>query len=83
MSLLRGDAKFAAAAATRLASDFGDSGDLIQQANALRVVGAARLALGDFDGAFAALSDGLDVAISHGAALGAGGSARGRAAELR
>jgi tetratricopeptide (TPR) repeat protein len=69
VSLLRGDAKFAAVAAARLASDFAKSGDPIQQANALRVVGAARLALREYDGALAVLADGLRLAVSHDAAL--------------
>jgi ATP/maltotriose-dependent transcriptional regulator MalT len=69
VSLLRGDARLAAAAAARLASDFAESGDPVQQANALRVVGAARLVLGDFDGALTALGEGLGLATCHDAAL--------------
>jgi tetratricopeptide (TPR) repeat protein len=69
LSLLSGDARFAEAAAVLVAREFADRDEPIQQANALRVVGAARLAYGNFDGAASALDEGLMLAAASGASL--------------
>jgi tetratricopeptide (TPR) repeat protein len=69
ISLLSGDARFAEASAMFVAREFAQRGDPIQEAHALRVAGAARIALGDYDGAALVLEDGLRVAVDSGAAL--------------
>jgi tetratricopeptide (TPR) repeat protein len=69
ISLLRGDARLAEATATIVAREFAGRSDPIQQANALRVVGAARLALADRAGARDALGTALDLARGQGGAL--------------
>jgi tetratricopeptide (TPR) repeat protein len=69
ISLMRGDAAVAEMAALRVAVQFAELNDPIQRANALRVVGAARTALGSFREAQAALDEGLMLARQHSAAL--------------
>jgi tetratricopeptide (TPR) repeat protein len=70
ISLMCGDARLAEATAVRVATEFAAQSDPIQRANALRVVGGARLALGDAAGAHDALDEALALARSQGAALG-------------
>jgi len=79
LSLLRGDARLAEATALLVAREFASRSDPHQQANALRVVGAARTALGDLDGARRALDDGLTLAREHSAALAEAELLRARA----
>ncbi len=69
ISLLSGDARLAEATALRVAKEFGARSDPIQRANALRVAGAARLALGDRSGAHESLEEALSLAHGQGAAL--------------
>jgi tetratricopeptide (TPR) repeat protein len=69
LSLLSGDARFAEAAAVLVAREFEDRDEPIQRANALRVVGAARLACGNLEGAALALDEGLTLAALSGASL--------------
>ena len=69
ISLLRGDARLAEATALLVAREFADHPDRIEEANALRVAGTARLALGRMDGAHRFLSHALTLARKHGAAL--------------
>jgi tetratricopeptide (TPR) repeat protein len=79
LSLLRGDARLAEATALLVAREFASRSDPHQQANALRVVGAARTALGDLDGARRALDEGLTLAREHSAALAEAELLRARA----
>ncbi|MDB4878348.1 MAG: hypothetical protein JWM41_4794 [Gemmatimonadetes bacterium] len=82
ISLMLGDARLAAVTAWRVAGEFAERGDPIQRANALRVVGAARVALGELDGAEMVLEEGLELAQNHHAALTEAELLRSRA-ELR
>ncbi|HEX4682116.1 MAG TPA: tetratricopeptide repeat protein [Gemmatimonadaceae bacterium] len=69
LCLLRGDARLAEATALLVAREFASRTEPTQQANALRVAGAARTALGDLDGARRLLDEGLKLARDYGAAL--------------
>jgi ATP/maltotriose-dependent transcriptional regulator MalT len=69
ISLMSGDARLAEATAMRVAKEFAARSDPIQRANALRVVGAARLAFGDGAGARTMLDEALALARGQGAAL--------------
>jgi tetratricopeptide (TPR) repeat protein len=65
----QGDAQLAEAAARRAANDFGALPDPIQQAGALRLAGAACLALGKGNAAREVLQTALALARLHGSAL--------------
>jgi tetratricopeptide (TPR) repeat protein len=69
ISLMSGDARLAEATALRVIKELDVRSDPIQRANALRVVGGARLALGDTAGAARALDEALLLARGQGAAL--------------
>ncbi|MEP6495402.1 MAG: tetratricopeptide repeat protein [bacterium] len=69
ISLLRGDARLAEATALLVARELIGVPDPIERANALRVAGAARLALGNTAGAHETLSQALALARRHGVAL--------------
>jgi tetratricopeptide (TPR) repeat protein len=69
LSLLLGDARLAEVGAQRAAAQFAKVPDLIREADALRVVGAARLTLKRVDDARAALNRGLSLAREHGSRL--------------
>jgi tetratricopeptide (TPR) repeat protein len=69
ISLLRGDARLAEVSALLVARELAGRPDPIEEANALRVAGSARLALGDADGAQHTLTQALGLARMHGAAL--------------
>ena len=69
LSLLAGDARLAEVGALRAASAFAQMPDAIREADALRVVGAARLTLGRTAEARSALDRGLELARQHGSKL--------------
>ena len=69
LALQSGDAALAEVGAARAADQFARIPDPIRQADALRVIGAARLTLGRFDEANDALANALDMARSHGSLL--------------
>lgn len=69
LSLQSGDAALAEVVAARAAEQFAKISDSIRQADALRVTGAARLALGRITAAEDALAHALDMARSHGSLL--------------
>ncbi|HEX4469777.1 MAG TPA: tetratricopeptide repeat protein [Gemmatimonadaceae bacterium] len=69
LSLQSGDAALAEVGATRAVDQFARIPDPIRQADALRVVGAARLALGHVGEAEAALARALEMARAHGSRL--------------
>jgi tetratricopeptide (TPR) repeat protein len=69
LSLLQGDARLAEVGAERAAAQFATVPDPIREADALRVVGAARLTLKRVDDARAALDRGLSLAREHGSRL--------------
>jgi len=69
LSLLAGDARLAEVGALRAASQFAQLPDGIREADALRVVGAARLTLGRTAEARSALERGLELARQHGSKL--------------
>ena len=69
LSLLVGDAKLAEVGAERAAAQFAQVPDPIREADALRVVGAARLTLGRIAEARLALERGLRLAREHGSRL--------------
>jgi tetratricopeptide (TPR) repeat protein len=69
ISLQRGDARLAEAGARRAARDFAEVADPVGEANALRVVGVASLALERADDARAALDRAVALAREHGSAL--------------
>jgi tetratricopeptide (TPR) repeat protein len=69
LSLEAGDAALAEVGATRAADQFGRIPDPIRQADALRVVGAARLARGHAGDAADALARALEIARTHGSRL--------------
>jgi tetratricopeptide (TPR) repeat protein len=69
ISLRKGDAAFAEAAAVRAASDFADLPEPIQEADALRLVGVAALAQGKLIVAQASLDSALRLARKTGSAL--------------
>lgn len=81
LDLRRGDATNAEAAARGVASTFERLGDPIAQADALRVVGVACIALGRLDAAREALDGALALARRFGSALGEAETLRA-AAEL-
>jgi tetratricopeptide (TPR) repeat protein len=69
LSLQSGDAALAEVGAARAAKQFARIPDPIRQADAFRVLGAARLTLGRIDEADEALAHALEVARSHGSLL--------------
>lgn len=69
LSLQSGDAALAEVGAERAAAQFAKVPDPIREADALRVVGAARLALGRVTDARSALERGLHLAREHGSRL--------------
>ncbi len=69
IKLLQGDARVAEIAARRVVDDCDRRADPIRRAEALRVVGSARAALGDAHGARSALDDALGLARRHQVAL--------------
>ncbi|MBA2459290.1 MAG: tetratricopeptide repeat protein [Gemmatimonadales bacterium] len=69
LSLLRGEPHVAEAEARRAVEDYGAVDDPVGQADALRVVGLARLALGAPKDAMAALDQSVELASAHGSAL--------------
>ena len=79
VSLLAGDPRLAEVGAMRAASQFATVPDRIREADALRVVGAARLTLGRLDDAEAALERALTLAREHGSRLVEGETLRVRA----
>jgi tetratricopeptide (TPR) repeat protein len=79
LSLLRGEPHVAEAEARRAAEDYGINSDPVGQADALRVVGMARVALGSRNDAMAALDQSIELARSHGSALVEAEALRARA----
>jgi tetratricopeptide (TPR) repeat protein len=69
LSLRQGDPALAAAGARRAAHDFAVLPEPVGEANALRLLGAAGLELGQLDDAGAALDRALDLAVEHGSAV--------------
>lgn len=69
LSLIAGDAAVAEAGAARAAAVFAALPDAIREGDALRVVGAAQLALGQVERASASLERALVLARAHGSAL--------------
>jgi tetratricopeptide (TPR) repeat protein len=69
ISLLRGDAPLAEAAALRAATDLGAVPDHAREADAIRLAGAARFAQGKLAGARDALDCAVALAERHGSAL--------------
>jgi len=69
LSLLRGEPHVAEAEARLAVEDYGSVADPVGQADALRVVGLARLALGARKDALAALDHSVELARAHGSAL--------------
>lgn len=69
LSLQAADAALAEVGALRAAAQFANVPDPIREADALRVVGAARLALGRVDDARVVLERGLTLAREHGSRL--------------
>ena len=65
----RGDVALAEATASRVARDLADGQDVARQADALRLCGAARLAMGKLHGARDALDQAVQLANAHGNAL--------------
>jgi tetratricopeptide (TPR) repeat protein len=82
VSLLAGDAQLAEVGALRAASEFARIPDRIREADALRVLGAARLTLDRLEEAQAALDRGLALAREHGSKLVEGETLRVLAACL-
>lgn len=64
--LLRGDAALAEATAARGAAELASIPDPARQADALRVCGVARVALGRFADALVALNEAVALAVAHG-----------------
>lgn len=79
LSLLRGDARLADAGASRAAAEYGAIPDPVGEADALRLVGAARAALGDVREALRVLERAVRLAHEHGSALIEGEALRTRA----
>lgn len=79
LSLLRGDAAMAKVRALAAAAECRVLNDPIGEADALRLAGESRLALGDTDGAHATLDEAVAIATQHGAALVRGEALRARA----
>ena len=79
LSLLRGDAAMAEVRALAAAAECRVLNDRIGEADAIRLAGESRLALGDADGARAALDEAVEIATQHGAALVRGEALRARA----
>lgn len=77
--LQSGDAALAEVGAQRAASQFAGVPDPIRQADALRVVGSSRLALGRIVDAESSLARALDLARAHGSRLVEGETLRVRA----
>ncbi|MDQ3207927.1 MAG: tetratricopeptide repeat protein, partial [Gemmatimonadota bacterium] len=69
LSLLRGQPHVAEVEARRAAEDYGIIPDPVGQADALRILGLARLALGAKKDALAALDQSVELARGHGSAL--------------
>ena len=78
--LQSGDAALAEVGAQRAASQFANVPNPIRQADALRVVGSARLALGRVVDAQSSLERALELARAHGSRLVEGETLRARAA---
>ena len=79
IQLRQGDAKLAEVVARRAARELAQLGDPIREADAVRLVGAANLALGRHAPARAALERALSLAREHGSALIEAESLRARA----
>ena len=79
LSLRSGDSALAEVGARRAAEEFAKLPDPIREADALRVVGAARLTLGQAAGAEAILDRALELARAHGSRLVEGETLRVRA----
>ncbi|HEU4631538.1 MAG TPA: tetratricopeptide repeat protein [Gemmatimonadaceae bacterium] len=79
LSLRGGDAVLAEAGARHAARSFAELGDPINQADALRVIGAAVLAQGRHEAARVALDSALALARAHGSALHEAEARRGLA----
>ena len=79
LSLRSGDSALAEVGARRAAEQFAKLPDPIREADALRVVGAARLTLGQAAGAEAILDRALELARAHGSRLVEGETLRVRA----
>ncbi|HEX6536795.1 MAG TPA: tetratricopeptide repeat protein [Gemmatimonadaceae bacterium] len=69
LSLLRGDARLADAGASMAAQEYGAIPDPVGEADALRLVGAARAARGEVENALRALDRALGLAHEHGSVL--------------
>lgn len=69
ISLVRGDAALAEATALRAANDLAAIPDPVRQADAIRLCGTARMALGKVNAAAEALDRAVDLATLHGNAL--------------
>jgi tetratricopeptide (TPR) repeat protein len=69
LSLLRGEAAVAEAGGQRGAAQYATIPDYLGEADALRITGAARTALGNIDSARAALDRAVILAHQHGSAL--------------
>lgn len=69
LSLLRGDARLADAGASRAAEEYGAIPDPVGEADALRLVGAARAARGEVTAAMRVLERALGLAHEHGSVL--------------
>ena len=69
LSLLRGDARLAAAEADRAGRDAAEIREPVTEADALRLGGSARAELGEIDAAFGAFTRALELARTHGNAL--------------
>jgi tetratricopeptide (TPR) repeat protein len=81
LSLRQGDPALAAAGARRAAQEFAALAEPVGEANALRLLGAAGLELGQLDDAGSALERALALAVEHGSAV-IEAEARGSRAEL-
>jgi tetratricopeptide (TPR) repeat protein len=79
LSLLRGEARVAEAGARIAAREYAAIPDPAGEADALRLMGAARAALGSVDGALEALNRAVALAQEHGSALVEAESRRARA----
>lgn len=69
LSLLRGDARLADAGARRAAAEYAAIPDPVGEADAMRLAGAARAALGAYADALAALERAIALARAHASAL--------------
>ena len=69
LSFRRGDVALAEATASRVARDLSDGRDIARQGDALRLCGAARLAMGKLEAAGVVLDQAVQLASDHGNAL--------------